>query len=67
MCLLTSDVSERLKNEFRRECTYNGRNVQIIELDKTMDEMKSIIGVRTGVMTIDDEGFVKSLNKYNLN
>ena len=64
LCILASDVSERLKNEFRRECTYNGRNTEIIELDKTMDDMKSVIGVKTGVMTIDDEGFVKSLKKY---
>lgn len=65
ICILASDVSDRLKNEFRRECTYDDRNVKLIELDKTMEDMKSIIGVKTGVLTVNDEGFAKSLNKYN--
>lgn len=64
LCILASDVSERLKKEIFRECTYDGRNIEIIELDKTMEDMKSIIGVKTGVLTIDDEGFKKSLKKY---
>lgn len=65
LCVMACDVSERLKKEFMRECTYNGRNIKIIELDKTMDEMKFIIGVRTGVMTINDEGFANSLKKFD--
>ncbi|MBE6783659.1 MAG: hypothetical protein E7536_06570 [Ruminococcaceae bacterium] len=66
LCILASDVSERLKNEFSRECTYNGRNIQIIELEKTMEDMNLVIGVKTGVMTVDDDGFVNSLKKYIL-
>lgn len=64
LCVVTSDVSERLKREFERECTYDGRNIKIIELDKTMEDMKSVIGVKTGVFTINDEGFANSLKKY---
>lgn len=66
ICILASDVSDRLKKEFMRECTYNGRDIKIIELNKTMDEMEFIIGVRTGVMTVNDEGFANSLKKYEL-
>ena len=40
LCILTSDASERLKNEFRRECSFEGREVTLCETEKTMDEMK---------------------------
>ena len=63
-CILTSDASERLKNEFRRDCSFGGRSITVFETEKTMDEMKSIIGVRAGVLTVNDEGFAKSLEKY---
>ncbi len=67
LCILTSDASERLKSEFIRACSSDGRNVPVQEVEKTMDEMKGIIGVRAGVLTVNDEGFAKSLNKYILN
>lgn len=67
LCILTSDASERLKNEFIRACSSEGRNVPVQEVEKTMDEMKGVIGVRAGVLTVNDEGFAKSLNKYILN
>lgn len=64
LCILTCDASERLKNEFRRDCSFDGRNITLYETEKTMDEMKFIIGVRAGVLTVNDEGFAKSLEKY---
>lgn len=67
LCILTSDASERLKGEFVRACESEGRNVPVYETEKTMDEMKSIIGVRAGVLTVNDEGFAKSLKQYILN
>lgn len=67
LCILTSDASERLKSEFIRACSSDGRNVPVQEVEKTMDEMKGVIGVRAGVLTVNDEGFAKSLNKYILN
>ena len=67
LCILTSDASERLKNEFIRACKWDGRDVPVQEVEKTMDEMKSIIGVRAGVLTVNDEGFAKSLRQYILN
>ena len=63
LCILTSDASERLKNEFRRACSYEGREVPLQETEKTMDEMKNIVGVRAAVLTVNDEGFAKSLKK----
>ncbi len=67
LCILTSDASQRLKNEFVRECGFEGREILLLETEKTMDEMKSIIGVRSAVLTVNDEGFAKSLKKYILN
>ena len=67
LCILTSDASERLKDEFIRACNSDGRDVPVQEVKKTMDEMKGIIGVRAGVLTVNDEGFAKSLRQYILN
>ncbi len=67
LCILTSDASERLKGEFIRACESEGRNVPVYETEKTMDEMKGIVGVRAGVLTVNDEGFAKSLKQYILN
>ena len=63
LCIVASDVSDRLKREFSRECTYDGRNIKIIELDKTMEDMRFVIGVKTGVFTINDEGFAKKIEQ----
>ena len=66
-CILTSDASDRLKSEFQRSCSFEGRSVPLREIEKTMDEMKDIIGVRAAVLTVNDEGFAKSLKKYITN
>jgi len=65
LCIMTCDASKRLKNEFSRACTFDGRNVEMLELEITMDEMRNFIGVKAGVITINDEGFAKCLKKYN--
>ncbi len=64
LCIMTCDSSERLKKEFARACTFDGRNVEMLELEITMDEMRNFIGVKAGVITINDEGFAKCLKKY---
>lgn len=64
LCILTLDASERLKNEFQRACSFEDRHVLLLETEKTMDEMKNIIGVRAAVLTVNDEGFAKSLKQY---
>ena len=66
LILLTSDASQRLKNEFEKTSIYDGRNIEIIILPINMDELQNIIGVRAGVITVNDEGFTKLLKK-NLN
>lgn len=65
LCIVCSDASERLKKEFERACSYNDRNLTLLNLESTMDEMKSAIGVKAAVITVNDEGFVKMLMKVN--
>ncbi len=64
-CLMTSDASARLKNEFIKACSYNGRNLPLDEIDRTMEEMKKIIGVKAAVITVNDAGFAERLKQYN--
>ncbi len=59
-CLLCEDASERLKNEFVRAVNYNNRNVPLIFLPFTMEDIKSATGQQAGVITINDEGFARS-------
>ncbi len=64
LCILTEDASERLKSEFQRACTFDGREIKLVVLDKTMEDMKKIIGVKAAVLTVNDEGFANNLRKY---
>ncbi len=64
LCILTEDASDRLKNEFQRACTFDGREIQLIVSDKTIQDMKKIIGVKAAVLTVNDEGFANNLKQY---
>lgn len=64
LCVMTCDASERLKNEFQRACIYDERDVKITVLDKTMEDMRKIIGVKAAVLTVNDEGFANNLKQY---
>lgn len=58
------DASERLKNEMRDECSFDGRNIKYIDTSFPMKELSLCISSRAGVISIDDEGFAKKL--YNI-
>ena len=61
VCFLTTDASERLKNEFRETVRYNGRSVPLVELDGTMREIEMATGQKYAVFTITDAGFASKL------
>lgn len=61
ICLLASDASDRLKREFQRAATYDGRTLPVIELPYTMQQLKDATGFKAGVLTTEDEGFAKRL------
>ena len=60
MCLLSSDSSQRLRDEIGREIAMNGRDIDLCVLESTMDEIKHATGLRSAVLSINDEGFAKS-------
>ena len=51
MCFLTTDASERLKEEFRETVRYKGRQVPLKELDCTMREIQMATGQKCAVFT----------------
>ena len=56
LCLLSSDASERLCEEFERACSSEGRSVPLIKTGYTMQEIGHATSLRSAVLTVDDRG-----------
>jgi ribosomal protein L7Ae-like RNA K-turn-binding protein len=63
LCLLSSDSSERLRNEIKRECSYGGRNISLVILASDMYEIGHATGLKSAVLSVNDEGFAKAMLK----
>lgn len=61
LCLLSSDASQRLRNEIEREADFEGRSIPVRHLLSTMDEIGKATGLKSAVVTVNDEGFAKSM------
>ena len=61
LCLLSSDASERLRKEIEREASFEGRDIPVKELYSDMNEIGRATGLKSAVLTVNDEGFAKSL------
>ena len=61
LCLLSSDASERLRKEIEREATFEGREIPVRELLSDMNEIGRATGLKSAVVTVNDEGFAKSM------
>lgn len=61
LILLASDISERIKREFKMLSEEEG--VEIVFLEETMQTLAKSVGVNAGVFTVNDEGFAKLLKK----
>ncbi len=61
LCLLSSDSSERLRREAEREAGFGGRDIPVAVLLSTMDDIKHATGLKSAVLTVNDEGFAKSM------
>ncbi|MCR4616162.1 MAG: ribosomal L7Ae/L30e/S12e/Gadd45 family protein [Clostridiales bacterium] len=59
ICMLCTDASERLKNEFKKAACYGDRNLPLAYIEYSMDDVRNILGFRAGVFTVEDEGFSK--------
>ena len=67
LCLLCADASDRLKKEFARAAEYEERNVPLIQMPFTLEDIKKATGRPAGVLTINDEGFARSFIKLEEN
>lgn len=61
LCLLSSDSSERLRKEVEREASYDGREIPVVVLGSTIDEIGRAAGLKSAVLTVNDEGFAKTM------
>ena len=65
LCLLCIDASQRLKSEFEATVIYKDRNVPLINLNNTMEEIWKATGSKAAVLTINNEGFANKIQKLN--
>ena len=61
LILLASDVSDRIKREFKN--LSEDENIEILFLEETMETISKSVCVNAGVFTVNDEGFAKLLKK----
>ncbi len=57
--LTASDLSEKSKKEVRFICAK--KDIAVTELAETLDEIKSVIGKRTGIIAVLDQGLYRSV------
>ena len=66
LCIICSDVSERLENEISFLAEKSG--TVIYDVSYTMFDIQQAVGFKAGVFTVDDAGFAKSvINKLKDN
>ena len=53
LVIFSSDISQRLINEFERESS----EIPAVKISETIDEIHFAVGYRAGVLTVDDENF----------
>ena len=61
LCLLSSDSSQRLRKEIEREAAFEGRNIPVKMLFSSADEIGWATGLKSAVLTVNDEGFAKTM------
>lgn len=61
LCLLSEDSSQRLRKEIEREAAFDGRDIPVRMLSSTSDEIGKATGLRSAVVTVNDEGFAKTM------
>ena len=60
-CFLCADASDRLKEEFKRTASFDGRNVPCIEIENTKNDIWYAAKIRAAVFTVNDAGFAQKL------
>jgi len=66
LCIISSEASERLKKEMSHACSFEDKNIPILITKYETLELSKAIGSKAAVITVDDEGFAKTLQiRYN--
>lgn len=63
LCILSSDSSPRLYEESLREITISTKDVPVVKISNTMEEIGHATGLRSAVLTVNDDGFAKAMLK----
>lgn len=64
VCILASDSSERLKDEFISLCEKTGGKTPAITLGCTMNDLGRCLGAKmTAVLTVNDGGFARKITE----
>ncbi len=61
LIILSSDASERLKNEIKHAATYGNRNIPVIESQFLMVDYYNGIGKKSAVFSVTDKSFKEKL------
>ena len=61
--LAAKDLSSKTRKELDFRLTAMNVQIPVADMDADMDAVAKILGKRTGIILITDEGFWKSLNK----
>lgn len=61
LCLLSSDSSERLRNEISKETSYEKSGIPVKILESDMMEIGRATGLKSAVLAINDDGFAKAM------
>jgi len=62
LCILSSDSSQRLKEEFFALC--KDAKIEAITVPYSTEQFAFIVGSKAAVVTVNDEGFRKKLMTY---
>lgn len=65
LCILSNDVSDRLKAEFSGLADAENRSVPVIVTNFTMFELGHAVGSKAGVITVNDQGFAQRLERLS--
>ncbi len=61
LIILSSDASERLKNEIKHAASYGNRNIPVIESQLLMQDFYQGIGKKSAVLSVTDKSFKEKL------
>ena len=63
LCLVASDASDRLYEEFRFSVAERGNKIPVVRVQYTLNDFGSALGYRVAVVTVNDAGIADKLIK----